>query len=111
MKSFAFVNAAAERAFRDLPLEIQKQFLFDLSLVQSGMAPASDFKVLKGNWSGVIELIENGSPAYRAVYCAKYRQTVYVLHAFTKTTNAVDRKAMQTLESRYKAMMEIVRKS
>ncbi|MFC0482232.1 type II toxin-antitoxin system RelE/ParE family toxin [Gellertiella hungarica] len=74
MKSFAFVNAAAERAFRDLPIEIQKQFLFDLSLVQSGMAPASEFKVLKGNWSGVIELIENGSPAYRAVYCAKYRE-------------------------------------
>lgn len=111
MKTFAFVNAAAERAFRDLPLEIQKQFLFDLSLVQSGMTPASDFKVLKGAWSGVIELIENGSPAFRAVYCAKYLETVFVLHAFTKTTNGVDRKAMQTLESRYKALMDIVRKS
>ncbi|WP_312867258.1 type II toxin-antitoxin system RelE/ParE family toxin [Rhizobium sp. RHZ02] len=55
----------------------------------------------------MIELIENGSPAYRAVYCAKY-DTVFVLHAFTKTTNGVDRAAMKTVDERFKAMMKEV---
>ncbi len=68
MKLFTFVNAAAERAFKDLPRDIQIQFSNDLRRVQNGKAPLSAFKPLKGKWSGVIELIENGSPAFRAVY-------------------------------------------
>lgn len=57
----------------------------------------------------MIELIENGSPAFRLMYCAKYLDTVYILHAFTKTTNGADRAAMATVEKRYKEMMAIVR--
>jgi len=57
---------------------------------------------------GAIELIENGSPAYRAVYCVKYLDTVFVLHAFEKTTNGMDRKQMATAAKRYKEMMERV---
>jgi phage-related protein len=59
---------------------------------------------------GAIELIENGSPAYRAVYCAKYLDTVYILHAFTKTNNSVDKKAMDTASKRYKDMIAEVQK-
>ncbi|MBW8445691.1 MAG: type II toxin-antitoxin system RelE/ParE family toxin [Arenimonas sp.] len=44
-------------------------------------------------------------PAYRAVYCAKYRDTVFILHAFTKTTNGVDRTAMNTARERYREMV------
>ncbi len=57
---------------------------------------------------GAIELIENGSPAYRAVYCCKYLETVFVLHAFTKTTNGVDRKELDTAKERYGKMKERV---
>lgn len=109
MKKFAFVNAAAERAFFSLPHEVQLQFSNDLRRVRIGKDPISRFKVLKGTWSGVVELIENGSPAFRAVYCAKHADTVYVLHAFSKTTNGIDRKAMSTVEDRYKIMMDLVR--
>lgn len=109
MKKFAFVNSAAERAFQDLPMEIQIEFSNDLRRVRLGMDPISRFKVLKGKWSGVVELIENGSPAFRTVQCAKHMDTVFVLHAFSKTTNGVDRKAIATVEDRHKAMMQIVR--
>ena len=51
-----------------------------------------------------IELIENGSPAYRAVYCCKYLDTVFVLHAFEKTTNDVDHKELATAAQRYREM-------
>ena len=49
-------------------------------------------------------MIENGSPAYRAVFCVKYLDTVFVLHAFEKTTNGVDHKEMATAAKRYKEM-------
>lgn len=61
--------------------------------------------------AGVIELIKNGSPAYQVVYCAKYSDTVYVLHSFTKTTNGVNRNAMETVKMRYKEMMATVREA
>lgn len=93
----------------DLPLEIKRQFGSDLNAVQQGEKPFSEFKDIASSvGTGAIELIENGSPAYRAVYCAKYEDTVYILHAFTKTTNGVDRQAMATAKDRHKLMMDEV---
>lgn len=107
-RNFEYVNSAAKKAMNKLPRDIQIQFGNDLQRVQKGKPPLSDFKHLRGIGSGVIELIENGSPAYRVVYCVKHLETVFILHAFTKTTNGVDRKAMATVEERYKTMMKIV---
>jgi phage-related protein len=106
-----YINSSAKKALLSLPKEIQIQFLNDLHRVQNGKRPLSDFKHLEGIGSGVIELIENGPQAYRAVYCAKYLDTVFILHAFTKTTNGVDRKAMATVMQRYKALMASARKA
>lgn len=103
-----FVNNSAAKALKKLPKEIGLQFGVDLQRVQEGKNPLSDFKHLTGIGPGVIELIENGSPAFRCVYCAKHGDQVYVLHAFTKTTNGVDKAAMETVKERYKAMMALV---
>lgn len=109
-KKFKFVNEAAKRDFLALPKDIQRQFGSDLNAVQQGENPFSEFKnISKSVGQGAIELIENGSPAFRAVYCAKYLETVYILHAFTKTTNGVDRAAMETAKLRYKEMMSEVK--
>jgi phage-related protein len=102
---FEFVSAAAKRAYLTLPRHIQKQFGTDLNAVQQGKDPFSSHKVLSESVGpGAIELIENGSPAYRAVYCCKYLNTLFVLHAFEKTTNGVDQKEMTTAKARYKEM-------
>lgn len=111
MKTFRFVNEAAKRAFLDLPTAVKQQFGADLNAVQQGDEPFSAFKHLtKSVGIGAVELIENGSPAYRAVYCAKFENTVYVLHAFTKTTNGVDQKAMKTAKQRYREMKALIAK-
>jgi phage-related protein len=108
-KNFEFVSAAALKAYLSLPKTIQHQFGTDLRAVQQGKAPFSAHKVLTESVGpGAIELIENGSPAYRAVYCCKYLDTVFILHAFEKTTNGVDRKEMATAQGRYKEMMKKV---
>lgn len=109
MKNFAFVSQAALKAYLALPKTIQYQFGTDLNAVQQGKDPFSPHKVLTESVGpGAIELIENGSPAYRAIYCVKYLGTVFVLHAFEKTTNGVDRKEMATAAKRYKEMKERV---
>jgi phage-related protein len=109
MKKFEFLSQAAMKAYLALPKDIQYQFGADLNAVQQGKDPFSAHKVLTESVGpGAIELIENGSPAFRAVYCVKYLDTVFVLHAFEKTTNGVDRKEMATAAKRYKEMKERV---
>lgn len=109
-KKFKFINEASKREFLDLPDEITKQFGSDLNAIQQNKKPYSIFEDISSSvGTGAIELKENGSPAYRTVYCAKYLNTVYILHSFSKTTNGVDKPAMNTAKQRYKLMMEEVR--
>jgi phage-related protein len=109
MMEFEFISAAAKRAYLSLPRHIQRQFGADLNAVQQGNEPLSAHKVLSDSVGpGAIELIENGSPAYRVVYCSKYLNTVFVLHAFDKTTNGVDKHAMNTAKARYKELRQRV---
>jgi phage-related protein len=106
-KEFKFINKQALKEFKSLPDNIQKRFALDLHAICHGKAPFSKTKSLNESVGiGAIELIENGRPAYRTVYVAKFKQYIYVLHSFTKTTNGVDRKAMDTAKKRYKQMIQ-----
>ena len=111
MKKFAFVNDAAEREYKALPVGIQKDFGVSLSAIQKDETPFLTTRSLSSIGAGVIELKIDGSPAYRCVYIAKYLDTVVVLHSFTKTTNGVDRQAMKTAKQRYKELMVEVAKA
>lgn len=110
--SFKFVNEAAKRDFMNLPHDIRMQFSVDLTAVQNGQKPLSPIKDIgESVGTGAFELIENGSPAYRAVYCAKYMNTVFILHAFTKTAQGTDKPNMKTAAARHQVMMEEVREA
>ena len=66
------------------PDEVQQAFGFALYQVQLGEMPPSA-KPLKGSLCGVYELRErHDGNAYRAVYLAKLRHKIYVLHCFQK---------------------------
>ncbi|MCD9098068.1 type II toxin-antitoxin system RelE/ParE family toxin [Luteimonas fraxinea] len=103
---FAFSSDAARRAFMSLPPEIRQQFGHDLNAVQEGQRPVSDFEDVSASVGrGAIELKENGSPAYRAVYCTKFENTVFVFHAFEKTAQGVDRANIATAKKRYNELV------
>jgi phage-related protein len=104
MRQFAFINEAAEREFKDLPECIQDEFGKDLRRIQYGETPSLPIKHLTSVGAGVVELIINGSPAFRCLYVTKYEDTVIVIHSFTKTTNGVDQHAMKVAEQRLKAL-------
>ena len=105
VKKFNFVNKQSLKEFKALPRKIQQRFAADLNEICKGKEPYSPFKNIASSVGiGAIELIENGRPAFRTIYVSKFKQTVFVLHSFTKTTNGVDRKAMATAKQRYKLM-------
>jgi phage-related protein len=107
MKELHFINKQAKKEFDNLPDHIREQFATDLHAIRQDSRPFSEIKSLTDSVGiGAIELIENGRPAYRTIYVAKFANRVYVLHAFTKTTNGVDRQAMKTAKSRYKLMSQ-----
>lgn len=110
MKRFAFVSEAATREYRDLPGWVQDEFGKDLMRVQYGGDPELAIKQLSSIGAGAIELIINGSPAFRCIYIAKYADTIFVLHSFVKTTNRTDRHAMAVAEDRLKELKSELRK-
>ncbi len=76
---------SSRKDMRGLPPAVRRSFGLWLFAVQCGeMPPAA--KPLKGfGGPGVIELIEEDrSGSYRAVYTARFRDAVYVLHVFQK---------------------------
>jgi phage-related protein len=111
MKKFAFVSDAAEKEYKELPKEIQDKFGKDLRKIQHNQPSVLPIKHLDSVGQGVIELIKNGSPAFRCVYVTKYLDAIIVLHSFTKTTNGVDRQAMKVAEQRLKELLAELREN
>lgn len=94
---------------RSFPDEVQQALGFDLYRVQVGDMPTSA-KPLKGNLSGVYELKESHEGnAYRAVYVAKLKDKIYVLHCFQKKSKsgiATPQKDLDLIEKRLKLAIE-----
>ena len=75
---------SSKRDYRDFPAGVQRNFGFELYLVQTGQHPPSA-KPLKGFGAGTVELIEDfEGDAYRAIYTVRFKEAVYVLHTFKK---------------------------
>ena len=76
--------ASSKRDYGGFPPRVQDTLGFELFLAQTGQHPPSA-KPLKGLGSGVVELIEDfDGDTYRTIYTVRFREAVYVLHAFKK---------------------------
>ena len=74
---------------RAFPEEVRTDVGFALWAVQRGLPPPRA-KPLKGivSGAGVLELVErHDGDAYRVVYTVRFKDAVYVLHAFQKKSN------------------------
>jgi phage-related protein len=73
-----------KRGFSRLPLPVHREIGSALGLAQfGGKHPKA--KPWKGEGPGVFEVTDDfDGDAYRAVYTVRFRQVVYVLHAFQK---------------------------
>jgi phage-related protein len=94
---------------KSFPDEVQQAFGFGLYQVQVGDMPEAATS-LKGHLSGVYELRESHEGnAYRAVYIAKLKDKIYVLHCFQKKSKsgiATPQKDLDLIEKRLKQAIE-----
>lgn len=88
-----------------LPQDKQDQIANALIAVQYDAQPdlAVSHLSLQGSLSA-IELKIQGSPAYRCVYNTKDPGVIHVLYVGKKTANGTDRKLIETVTSRLKAI-------
>jgi phage-related protein len=75
---------SSKRDFLGFPEAVKDDMGYALGLAQFGDKHPSA-KPWKGQGPGVLELIENhDGDTYRAVYTVRFKEVVYVLHAFQK---------------------------
>jgi phage-related protein len=90
---------------KKLPDDVIQMAGYQLYLVQSGMNP-SDWKPMKSIGQGVREIrIRLSKNAYRIIYVAVNRNSVYVLHSFQKKTQNTSAKDINLAKRRYNEVM------
>lgn len=91
---------------RAFPDNIKRELGFDLDLVQQGLLPR-DFKTMQNLGSGIMEIRERDqSGAFRLIYVAKFKNSIYCLHAFQKKTQKTSPRDIAIIKTRYDAIKE-----
>lgn len=103
LKPVVWIGSALDD-LRAFPGAVRDEVGYALYLVQGGGTP-SQAKRLKGELSGLIEIVEDfDGDTYRAVYTVKLHGVVYVLHAFQKKSKrgiATPRREIELIKARY----------
>ncbi|HEX3651683.1 MAG TPA: type II toxin-antitoxin system RelE/ParE family toxin [Rhizomicrobium sp.] len=79
-------RGSSKADFMAFPINVQKEMGYALYLAQMGERHAASAKTLSGfHGSAVVEVRQNDpTGTFRAVYTVRFRDAVYVLHAFQK---------------------------
>jgi phage-related protein len=79
---------SSRKDFSDFPVGVKAEMGYALYLAQLGRQH-SRTKRLKGLGGGLVEVIANHhGDAFRTVYTVKFKDTVFVLHAFQKKSKS-----------------------
>ena len=99
MKPVVFVGDSLKR-LREFPEDARHDAGYQLDKVQRGRA-SDDFKPMPSIGKGVEEIrIWDDSGTYRVIYTARFRDAVYVLHAFQKKTPATSKRDAEIARQR-----------
>jgi len=103
MKDIHFCGTSLDD-IREFPKEAMQEAGYQLDRVQSGMEP-TNWKPINTVGSGVIEIrIRDDSGAFRVFYVANRGDTVFVLHAFRKTTEKTEKRDIDLAKARFKQL-------
>lgn len=100
MKALKFVGSSLDDP-TDFPLEARRESGFELWQVQRGLHP-SDFKPMPAVGAGAFEIRVHVLGEWRVIYVAKFKDVVYVLHAFHKKTQKTRKEDIALAARRYK---------
>ena len=102
MKPLKFIGSSLDD-LRNFPDEARRAAGFELRSVQNGFAP-SDWKPIQSIGAGVKEIRIHVLGEWRVIYVAKFRATVYVLHAFQKKSQKTSCQDIELARQRYKRL-------
>ncbi len=106
MKRVRFVGSA-KSDLSAFPGPVRARAGQELFLVQVGRMP-DDCKPMPTIGPGAAEIrIRDASGAFRVVYVARFKDAVYVLHAFQKKSQKTSREDIALARQRYKVASEI----
>lgn len=79
---------------------------YQLDKVQRGISP-SDWKPMPLIGLGVKEIRIHTGNEYRVIYCANFREKIYVLHCFQKKTQKTTKHDINTARQAYKKIGQL----
>lgn len=101
MKPITFLGDSLKQ-LRSFGRDALQDVGYQLYLVQCGQRP-DDVKPMSSIGPGVEEIrIWNQAGTYRVVYTARFKEAVYVLHAFQKKTQQTARSDIELARRRYR---------
>ncbi len=104
LKSVRFLGDSLKR-LREFPEDARHDAGYQLDKVQRGRQP-DDFKPMASIGKGVEEIrLRDEAGIYRVIYSARLEDTVYVLHAFQKKTQATAKRDVDIAIERFAQMM------
>ena len=83
---------------------VRAQFGYQLHRVQHGLMPM-DCISMPHVGAGVFEIRVHEPHEHRVIYAAKFRNKIYVFHAFEKKTQKTPKKDIETARKNYQELM------
>ena len=106
MKSVRFVGGA-KNDLAAFPEQARNRAGHELFMTQVGRNP-DDWKPMAGIGPGACEIrVRDSTGACRVIYVAKFKEAVYVLHAFQKKSQKTTRADLDLAKQRYRIAREI----
>jgi len=107
MKPVRFVGSAKDD-LAAFPKSARTRAGHELFLTQVGRNP-DDWKPMADIGPGACEIrVRDSTGAYRVIYVAKFKDAVYVLHAFQKKSQKTTRADLDLAKQRYRIAHQIV---
>lgn len=103
MKELIYIGGAEKELKTAFPQSVLEEVSVEQSRLQYGLTPLKKTKAMNGLGQGVIEWIKNGKPAYRLIYVVG-KDAIYILHAFSKTSNGTQSVEEKTIKLRFKML-------
>ena len=103
MKPIQFLGDSL-KSIREFPDEARQDVGRQLDLVQKGMQP-NDFKPMPSVGRGVEEIrLWDEAGTFRVIYTARWKEAIYVLHAFQKKTQTTSKNDVEIAMARFKLL-------
>jgi len=103
MKSIVWLGDSLVRV-RAFPADAKRELGYQLERVQDEREPA-DWKPMSSVGAGVNEIRARIGGAFRVIYVAKFREAIYVLHAFQKKSSKTARRDVELARDRLRALI------